>query len=56
MPIQLLELDKIRLDAYTNSALYKERMKKIHDNMIKTWANDTSLSIEVQVHKMKVEN
>ena len=31
----LNELDEFRLKAYESSALYKENMKKYHDNKIK---------------------
>ncbi|XP_021714855.1 uncharacterized protein LOC110682819 [Chenopodium quinoa] len=33
--LQLIELDEIRLDAYKNHRLYKEKTKKFHDKMIK---------------------
>ena len=32
--MQLSELDEIRLEAYENSKLYKEKTKKFHDSMI----------------------
>ena len=33
----LNELDEFRLKAYESSALYKEKMKKYHDNKIEKW-------------------
>ena len=33
----LNELDEFRLKAYEISALYKEKMKKYHDNKIEKW-------------------
>ncbi|XP_048235704.1 uncharacterized protein LOC107261489 [Ricinus communis] len=32
--LQLQELEEIRLDAYENARIYKEKTKKFHDNMI----------------------
>jgi hypothetical protein len=32
--LQLQELEELRLEAYENSKLYKERMKKVHDKLI----------------------
>ncbi|XP_056695585.1 uncharacterized protein [Spinacia oleracea] len=33
--LQLNELDELRFEAYKNHRLYKEKMKKFHDRMIK---------------------
>ncbi|XP_025661066.1 uncharacterized protein [Arachis hypogaea] len=33
--LQLVELENLRLEAYENSSLYKERVKAVHDNNIK---------------------
>jgi hypothetical protein len=32
--LQLQELEELRLEAYENSKLYKERTKKVHDKLI----------------------
>nr|GLL29713.1 uncharacterized protein LOC109149915 [Ipomoea trifida] len=32
--LQLQELEELRLDAYENSRIYKEKTKMFHDNMI----------------------
>ena len=34
---RLNELDEFRLKSYESSALYKEKMKKYHDNKIEKW-------------------
>ena len=33
--LQLQELESLRLEAYENSRLYKEKMKAVHDQHIK---------------------
>ncbi|RDY12162.1 hypothetical protein CR513_03091, partial [Mucuna pruriens] len=32
--LQLQELEELRLEAYENSKIYKEKVKRFHDNMI----------------------
>ncbi|XP_027931981.1 uncharacterized protein LOC114187806 [Vigna unguiculata] len=51
--LQLQELDEIRLEAYKNSRIYKEKVKKFHD--MKTLRNEFTFGQKVLLYNSKMK-